>query len=88
MIGGDEGTKAPAAGAPQPLEWNFSQVFGERAAGEEVQEGSVFNPDFEFIDWIFVRAWLLWFLNVLLFCQVTDELSISLFCERDLCIQC
>ena len=68
MIGGDEGTKAPAAGATQLLEWNFSQVFGERAAGEEVQEGSVFNPDFEFIDWIFVRAWLLWFLNVLLFC--------------------
>jgi serine/threonine-protein phosphatase 2A regulatory subunit B len=25
---------------PQPaLEWKFSQVFGERAAGEEVQEG-------------------------------------------------
>ncbi len=25
---------------PQPaLDWKFSQVFGERAAGEEVQEG-------------------------------------------------
>lgn len=29
-----------AAGAPLPaLEWKFSQVFGERAIGEEVQEG-------------------------------------------------
>lgn len=24
---------------PPPLEWKFSQVFGERTAGEEVQEG-------------------------------------------------
>lgn len=32
----------PAGGGPgQPyLEWKFSQVFGERAAGEEVQEGT------------------------------------------------
>lgn len=43
MIGGDEGAPVKAAGAPQPLEWNFSQVFGERAAGEDVQEGSVFQ---------------------------------------------
>lgn len=26
-------------GAAEPLEWHFSQVFGERAPGEEVQEG-------------------------------------------------
>ena len=26
---------------PSPLEWKFSQVFGERMAGEEVQEGNV-----------------------------------------------
>lgn len=26
---------------PSPLEWKFSQVFGERTAGEEVQEGNV-----------------------------------------------
>lgn len=26
-------------GVPEPLEWKFSQVFGERTAGEEVQEG-------------------------------------------------
>ncbi len=38
------GSQQVGAGAggrqPQPaLEWKFSQVFGERAAGEEVQEG-------------------------------------------------
>lgn len=27
---------------PPPLEWKFSQVFGERSAGEEVQEGMRF----------------------------------------------
>lgn len=40
MNGGDEVIAAPA-GPPQPLEWKFSQVFGERTAGEEVQEGIV-----------------------------------------------
>lgn len=35
---GDGGGGAAVAPAP-PLEWKFSQVFGERAAGEEVQEG-------------------------------------------------
>jgi hypothetical protein len=38
MNGGDEVVAAPV-GPPQPLEWKFSQVFGERTAGEEVQEG-------------------------------------------------
>jgi hypothetical protein len=33
---GDQG-EAPQ---PQPLEWRFAQVFGERAAGEDVQEGT------------------------------------------------
>ncbi|KAM3227524.1 hypothetical protein ACQJBY_059348 [Aegilops geniculata] len=28
----------PEAAAPQPLEWRFAQVFGERGAGEDVQE--------------------------------------------------
>lgn len=32
---------------PSPLEWKFSQVFGERTAGEEVQEGNVLV-----LDWI------------------------------------
>lgn len=39
MNGGDEVVAAPA-GPPHPLEWKFSQVFGERTAGEEVQEGN------------------------------------------------
>lgn len=38
MNGGDEVVAAPVD-PPQPLEWKFSQVFGERTAGEEVQEG-------------------------------------------------
>lgn len=28
-------------GAAEPLEWHFSQVFGERSPGEEVQEGGL-----------------------------------------------
>ena len=40
MNGGDEVAEAPP-GPPQPLEWKFSQVFGERTAGEEVQEGNM-----------------------------------------------
>lgn len=40
MNGGDGGDVAAApAGPPPPLDWKFSQVFGERTAGEEVQEG-------------------------------------------------
>lgn len=38
MKGGNE-VVAGLTGTSQPLEWKFSQVFGERAAGEEVQEG-------------------------------------------------
>ena len=33
-------SSAAAAAQPQPLEWRFAQVFGERAAGEDVQEGN------------------------------------------------
>jgi len=36
---GDGVVAAAPAGRPVPLEWKFSQVFGERMAGEEVQEG-------------------------------------------------
>lgn len=39
-MNGDD-TAAPSAPPPPQLEWKFSQVFGERAAGEEVQEGIV-----------------------------------------------
>lgn len=38
MNGGDE-VVAASADPSLPLEWKFSQVFGERSAGEEVQEG-------------------------------------------------
>ncbi|XP_068654054.1 serine/threonine protein phosphatase 2A 55 kDa regulatory subunit B beta isoform-like isoform X2 [Aristolochia californica] len=31
------------AGPPPPLEWKFSQVFGERATGEEVQEVDIIS---------------------------------------------
>ncbi|PPR93724.1 hypothetical protein GOBAR_AA26955 [Gossypium barbadense] len=42
MNGGDEVVAAPA-GPPQPLDWKFSQVFGERTAGEEVQEVDIIS---------------------------------------------
>jgi len=47
ICGGAEGEVVAAAattsGAPRPpLDWKFSQGFGERAAGEDVQE--VTNP--------------------------------------------
>lgn len=37
--GGGGEVASAAAGPPAPLDWKFSQVFGERTAGEEVQEG-------------------------------------------------
>ncbi|KAK1577057.1 hypothetical protein Q3G72_018691 [Acer saccharum] len=51
MNGGDEevataagaGAGASQPGPPQPLEWKFSQVFGERTAGEEVQEVDIIS---------------------------------------------
>ncbi|XP_047942251.1 serine/threonine protein phosphatase 2A 55 kDa regulatory subunit B beta isoform isoform X5 [Salvia hispanica] len=44
MDSGDGGEVASAAaGPPTPLEWKFSQVFGERAAGEEVQEVDIIS---------------------------------------------
>ncbi|KAF5466468.1 hypothetical protein F2P56_016392 [Juglans regia] len=42
MNGGDEVVAAPV-GPPQQLEWKFSQVFGERTAGEEVQEVDIIS---------------------------------------------
>ncbi|KAL3528644.1 hypothetical protein ACH5RR_007966 [Cinchona calisaya] len=43
--GGDGGevTEAPPAGPQPPLEWKFSQVFGERTAGEDVQEVDIIS---------------------------------------------
>lgn len=48
MIAGGGAIVAPAPGLPMsqplpPLEWKFSQVFGERAAGEEVQEVDIIS---------------------------------------------
>lgn len=40
-IGGEEVTAR--AEPARPLEWKFAQVFGERAFGEEVQEGAIFD---------------------------------------------
>lgn len=38
------GKEVVVAAPPQPLDWRFSQVFGERTAGEEIQEGtSMYN---------------------------------------------
>jgi hypothetical protein len=38
-------SSAAAAAQQQSLEWRFAQVFGERAAGEDVQEGNnKYNP--------------------------------------------
>ncbi|XP_022715114.1 serine/threonine protein phosphatase 2A 55 kDa regulatory subunit B beta isoform-like isoform X3 [Durio zibethinus] len=42
MNGGDEVVAAPP-GPPQLLDWKFSQVFGERTAGEEVQEVDIIS---------------------------------------------
>ncbi|KAF9690141.1 hypothetical protein SADUNF_Sadunf01G0165000 [Salix dunnii] len=42
MNGGDVVAEALAS-PPQPLEWKFSQVFGERTAGEEVQEVDIIS---------------------------------------------
>lgn len=41
--GGDEVAGAESRSPPPPLEWKFSQVFGERAAGEEVQEVDIIS---------------------------------------------
>ncbi|CAN0877992.1 Serine/threonine protein phosphatase 2A 55 kDa regulatory subunit B beta isoform [Linum grandiflorum] len=43
MNGGDEVTAAAPASPPPPLEWKFSQVFGEPTAGEELQEVDIIS---------------------------------------------
>ncbi|KAM7507546.1 hypothetical protein LguiA_017999 [Lonicera macranthoides] len=40
---GDEVMAAVEDSPPEPLEWKFSQVFGERSAGEEVQEVDIIS---------------------------------------------
>ncbi|XP_078428946.1 serine/threonine protein phosphatase 2A 55 kDa regulatory subunit B beta isoform-like isoform X2 [Wolffia australiana] len=41
--GGEEAAAAAAAALASPLEWKFSQVFGERTVGEEVQEADIIS---------------------------------------------
>ncbi|CAN1217997.1 Serine/threonine protein phosphatase 2A 55 kDa regulatory subunit B beta isoform [Linum perenne] len=43
MNGGDEVAAATPAGPPPHLDWKFSQVFGERTAGEELQEVDIIS---------------------------------------------
>ncbi|CAA3004206.1 serine threonine phosphatase 2A 55 kDa regulatory subunit B beta isoform-like isoform X2 [Olea europaea subsp. europaea] len=44
MNGGDDGESVASSAGPQPpLDWKFSQVFGERTAGEEVQEVDIIS---------------------------------------------
>ncbi|KAI3788969.1 hypothetical protein L2E82_01752 [Cichorium intybus] len=44
MKGGDKGDVVAAPAGPPPLlDWKFSQVFGERIAGEEVQEVDIIS---------------------------------------------
>ncbi|KAF2556178.1 hypothetical protein F2Q68_00013595 [Brassica cretica] len=44
MNGGDDAASSAAASGPPPsLEWRFSQVFGERTAGEEVHEVDIIS---------------------------------------------
>ncbi|CAI9766124.1 unnamed protein product [Fraxinus pennsylvanica] len=44
MNGGDGGEAVASSAGPQPpLDWKFSQVFGERTAGEEVQEVDIIS---------------------------------------------
>lgn len=47
----------PEAAAPQPLEWRFAQVFGERGAGEDVQEGkAAAAPVLSLLVWRLARS--------------------------------
>lgn len=45
MNGGDDeaGSTSDGSSSQQPLDWKFSQVFGERTAGEEVQEVDIIS---------------------------------------------
>ena len=63
-----------ASSAGSPLEWRFSQVFGERTAGEEVQEGNhcvtrfrdwVLDPEviWGLVIWFVVWIWFGWLLD-------------------------
>ena len=60
MNGGDDVVAAAPAGPPVPLEWKFSQVFGERTAGEEVQEGNLFVQRCIWLEKDMFFCWVCW----------------------------
>ncbi|KAF7135948.1 hypothetical protein RHSIM_Rhsim08G0231900 [Rhododendron simsii] len=80
MNGGDGGEEVAgaAAGPPPPLEWKFSQVFGERTAGEEVQEGIVtdFAVYFSGSDRLGFRRVLFDVLRIDFLCGFVDSLTV------------
>lgn len=49
---GEEAVGGEKDSSPIPLEWKFSQVFGERSAGEEVQEGAFIVFYFLFLSFL------------------------------------
>ncbi|KAG4161855.1 hypothetical protein ERO13_D01G081751v2 [Gossypium hirsutum] len=55
--GGAEAAVAPVGG-PQPLEWKFSQVFGERTAGEEIHDELEITllPEIEEVGWFCLKG--------------------------------
>lgn len=55
---GGGGGRGAALAPPSPLEWKFSQVFGERAAGEEVQEGKIVSSDINVAPSFSVQSYL------------------------------
>jgi serine/threonine-protein phosphatase 2A regulatory subunit B len=53
--GGSEEAAEAVEAAPVPLEWKFAQVFGERTAGEEVQEGTIRSV----VRVLILRCWII-----------------------------
>ena len=89
MKGGDRGDVAAAPeGPPPPLDWKFSQVFGERTAGEEVQEGKLASMEiihlnsiyyiFQSILFSYVELWI----HRFVFDQGLDEICLFDFVFR------
>lgn len=79
--GGGGEVASAAAGPPAPLDWKFSQVFGERTAGEEVQEGKwsisgcerilfALGLDLSFRVWVSVDLICFWIVNGLIWKKI------------------
>lgn len=68
--------------AAQPLEWKFSQVFGERTAGEEVQEGTIFIFALSDSAYGSTFIYFLFFITKLWIC-----LERSMICNLDLIVR-